>query len=138
MTSYRGTHIQKMGKNKYFARPGGQEYIGTLAEIKKKIDRIEWAGVPPAISRKKKYGNPGAAWHHNRYNSAFQRAYDPRITLGSQQIAGGMAEEAMQSEKESRRLGIPNPSKKSKLSKWLLPALAIGGLIWYLKSTKKI
>ncbi len=114
---------------------GKAKSIESIEPMTRKIEDENYYSMHPlTLGGKRKYyltkttDNPGEAWHHNRYNSAFQRAYDPKLTLGSQQIAGGMAEEAMQSEKESRRLGIPNPSKKSKLLRYAI----VGGLVYWL------
>ena len=86
-----------------------------IAEI---VGRI-WSNIHPktrlklrvyyAAAKSNPLWNPGAEWHHERFNTASILSRDHKLPKDTRDIAAGMAEEAMVSEIESKQLGMPNP-----------------------------
>ena len=86
--------------------------------IAKIVGRI-WSNIHPktrlklrvyyAAAKSNPLWNPGAEWHHERFNTASILSRDHKLPKDTRDIAAGMAEEAMVSEIESKQLGMPNP-----------------------------
>ena len=79
--------------------------------------------------------NPGAGWHEEQYNESKNNLRRETTEFGKGLILGAVNAHE-QSRLESKKLGMRNPRRRvsrraPKLSKLILPALIVGGIVWW-------